>query len=65
MVTDLHVKKSGQYLQAFRKKVCWLTYMQKNQVNVYKCLEKKRGKLFDRWNLLSPKPVISPKMDGA
>ena len=37
----------------------------KNQVNIYKCLEKKYGKRFDRWNLLSLKPVISPKVDGA
>ena len=36
----------------------------KNQVNIYKCLEKKSGKLFDRWNLLSQKPIISPKIDG-
>ena len=37
----------------------------KNQVNIYKHSEKKSGKLFDRWNLLSPKPVISPKIDEA
>ena len=36
-----------------------------NQVNIYKHLEKKSGKLFDRWNLLSPKPVISPKINQA
>ena len=30
----------------------------KNQVNITKRLEKKYGKLYDRWNLLSPKPVI-------
>ena len=37
----------------------------KSQVNIYKRLEKKLGKLFDRWNLLSQRPVISPKIDGA
>ena len=37
----------------------------KNQVNICKGLEKKSGKLFDRWNLLTPRPVISPKIDGA
>ena len=37
----------------------------KNQVNMYKRLEKKSGKLFDRWNLVSRKPVISPKINGA
>ena len=37
----------------------------KNQVNIYKRLEKKSGKPFDRWNLQSPKPVISPKIYGA
>ena len=37
----------------------------KNQVNIYKPLEKKSWKLFDRSNLLSPKPVISPKINGA
>ena len=37
----------------------------KNQVNIYKCLEKKSGKPFGVWNLLSPKPVISPKIDRA
>ena len=37
----------------------------KNTDNTYKHLEKKSGKLFDRWNLLSPKPIISPKVDGA
>ena len=36
----------------------------KNQVNICKRLEKKSGKLFDRWNLLCPKPVISPKTNG-
>ena len=30
----------------------------KNQVNIYKRLEKKSGKLCDHWNLLRPKPVI-------
>ena len=33
----------------------------KNQVNIYKCLEKKSGKLFDRRNLLSPNPIIRQK----
>ena len=37
----------------------------KNQVNIYKRLEKKSKKLFDRWNLLRPKPVISAKINGA
>ena len=37
----------------------------KNQVNICKRFEKKSGKLFDRWNLLSPKPIILPKIDGA
>ena len=35
-----------------------------NQVNICKRLEKKSGKLFDRWNLLSPKPMILPKING-
>ena len=39
----------------------------KNQVNIYKGLEKKSGKPFDRHrnDLLSPKPVISTKIKGA
>ena len=37
----------------------------KNQVNICKQLGKKSGKLFDRSNLLSARPVISPKIDGA
>ena len=36
----------------------------KNQVNIYKRLEKKSRKPFDSWNLLSPKPVILPKING-
>ena len=32
----------------------------KNTVNTYKGIEKNCEKLFDLWNLLSPKPVISP-----
>ena len=32
-----------------------------NQVNICKCLEKKSGKLFDRWNLLSFKASNFPK----
>ena len=89
MVTDLHAKKLGQYLQAFRKKVrktVWslkftmskahnfaknqwsvtkfkldlqvmvIDLHAKDQVNIYKPLEKKYGKLFDRSNLLSPSP---------
>ena len=37
----------------------------KNQVNIGKHLGKKSGKLFHSWTLLSPRPVISPKIDGA
>ena len=37
----------------------------KYQVNIFKRLEKKSGKPFDRRNVLSPKAVISPKIDGA
>ena len=37
----------------------------KNEVNIFKRLEKKSGKLFDRRNLQCPKAVISPKIDGA
>ena len=37
----------------------------KSQVNIYKRLEKKSGKPFYRRNLLSPKPVILPKITGA
>ena len=37
----------------------------KIQVNMYKRLQKKTGKLFDRWNIQCPKPVISPKIDEA
>ena len=36
----------------------------KNQIDIYKRLEKKSGKLFNRWNFLSLKPVISPKTNG-
>ena len=36
----------------------------KNQVNIGKRLGKKSEKLFDRWNLLSPRPVILPKING-
>ena len=35
----------------------------KNQVNICKRLEKNSGKLFNRWNLLSPRPVISSKIN--
>ena len=37
----------------------------KIQLNIYKRLGKKCGKLFDRWNLQSPRPVISQKIDRA
>ena len=37
----------------------------KNQVNICKRLEKKSVKLVDHWNLLSFKPVILPKINGA
>ena len=37
----------------------------KNQVNIYKRLEKMSRKPFDPWNLLSPKPLILPKINGA
>ena len=36
----------------------------KQQVNICKGLEKKSGKLFDRWTVPSPRPVISPKING-
>ena len=36
-----------------------------NLVNICKGLGKKSGKLFDRWNLLSPRPVNLPKIDRA
>ena len=36
-----------------------------NQVNICKNLGKKSGKVFDRWNLLSPRSVIYPKINGA
>ena len=34
----------------------------KNQQNIWKGFGKRSGKLFDRWNLLSPRPVISQKV---
>ena len=38
----------------------------KNQLNMCKRLERKKsGRPFDRWNLQSPKPIISPKIDKA
>ena len=37
----------------------------KNLVNIYKRLEKNYGKLFDHWNLQSPKLVILQKVHGA
>ena len=98
MVIDLHAKKTGQYLQAFRKKSpenCLILKFTKSkasnfakyrwsetklnlypyimvtdlqsesQVNIFERLEKKVRKLFDFRNLLSPKLVILPKIDGA
>ena len=37
----------------------------KNQLNIFKRLEKKSGKLFDRRNLVSRNPIISSKINGA
>ena len=41
-----------------------IDFRAKQQVNICTRLEKKSGKLFDRWSVLSPRPVISPKIDG-
>ena len=37
----------------------------KNQVNICQIQEKKSGKMFDCWNLLGAKPVISPETNRA
>ena len=46
-------------------KVMMIDLHAKNQLNICKHLGKNCRKLFDRWNLLSPRSVISPKIDGA
>ena len=43
-------------------KVMMIDLQAKNQFNIGKRLGKDCRKLFDRWNLLSPRSVISPKM---
>ena len=42
-----------------------INFHAKNQVNICKRLGKKSRKLFDHWNLLSPRPETSPNIDGA
>ena len=37
-----------------------IDYHAKSQLNICKCLEKKCGKLFDRWYLVSPRSLILP-----
>ena len=40
----------------------WLTCQNSGQY--LQAFKKKSGELFDRWNIQSPKPEISPKIDG-